>query len=103
MTYEQIEKEFDELFEEETWISKHLDVNDLATTREARHKFQSFLKQSFIKYLQGQIEYNKEKAQTFCGEYNNEKGIRAMCYLEFLQDQITQLQAQIKELDTSNN
>lgn len=39
-------EEFKKLFEDETWISKHLDVNDLATTREAGRIFTDFLTQA---------------------------------------------------------
>ncbi|MFK5282798.1 hypothetical protein ACI3PL_24850, partial [Lacticaseibacillus paracasei] len=61
-------------------------------------RIKSFLKQSFIKYLQGEVERlekrkewnrkDKEFVETYINGYEH-------C----LQDQITHLQAQIKELE----
>lgn len=50
---------FEELFEKETWISKHLDVNDLATTREAGHTLTDFLISSQISLLKAELERKK--------------------------------------------
>ena len=97
MTFNEIQKEFDEEFVRDTGLMRVTPYS--SSELPMADAIKSFLKQSFIKYLQSQIEYNKEKAQTFCGEYNDEKGIRAMCYLEFLEDQIIHITNQIKELE----
>lgn len=67
---------------------------------------QDLLKQSFIKYLQGEVE-RLEKIKLFTPAYGYEseeekgfqKGIQAQEKL-FISDQITHLQTQIKELES---
>lgn len=91
MTYEQIEKEFEKQFLYTVVLGSTLnDGNALRwNVGDGKmpdiDKIKSFLKQSFIKYLQSEVE-RLEKQQ-------DEE------WYQVIDDQITHLQAQIKELE----
>lgn len=89
MTYEQIEKEFDEYFKGNILDNK-LHCNTVYV--------KSFLKQSFIEYLQSEVERCKGDIRTDILErfWSNEK---TQGYNLALERRITHLQAQIKELE----
>ena len=94
MTFNEIEKEFDEKF---TYLGRNqIDQQEILinpyTTPE---KFKSFLKQSFIKYLQKDLEQAKENIEAIVGIDND--FARGMRYE--MQSRINTLQAQIKELE----
>ena len=104
MTYEQIEKEFDEQFvklsgpagEPKEWIS--------LTNEGDVKRLKSFLKQSFIKYLQSEVDRLETlKQETLDHPMRSYDGIVLDSYNEgyeiVISDQITNLQAQIKELE----
>lgn len=104
--YEQIEKEFDEKFPA---MDNYLDGG-------VKNDIKSFLKQSFIKYLQGEVEYLKKQQCTCSNGYVpiqvSEDGDVDWTGCEYcvqngqytektinISDQITHLQAQVKELE----
>ena len=73
-------------------------------------KIKSFLKQSFIKYLQSEVErlgFAKQEEEIYvecphafdCGGCMNKIEKEAVVYNQAISDQITHLQAQIKELE----
>lgn len=91
MTYEQIEKEFDEYFLEQ------MGKDDGYT--EERRIVKSFLKRSFIKYLQGNIDFIDDRVRE---EIKLETVEMCDVYLGklYAYDEIKKsLQAQIKELE----
>ena len=105
MTYEQILKEFDEKIETydkdggfivyvEGYDNQDFDVDLI----------KSFLKQSFIKYLKDEVErLEKSKKDEFNPDVDGHipfaKTMRITGYNQAISDQITHLQAQIKELE----
>lgn len=99
MTYEQILKEFDEQFPA---MDNYLDGG-------VKKDIKSFLKQSFIKYLQMELSSIGKMKKTneefgFCRHCKYHQGDIAhdeTCgsYNQAISDQITHLQAQIKELE----
>lgn len=111
MTFNEIEKEFEELFVKKVML---IDEPDKLAYEEMKYQVEpeaikSFLKQSFIKYLKDEVE-RLEKIKLFtptCGYESEEekgfqKGIQAQEKL-FISDQITHLQAQLKELESIKN
>lgn len=108
MTFNEIEKEFDENFPctvldcdgEGTYADGNGEPNPCRYCHEYIFPIKSFLKQSFIKYLHSEVErWEKQK-------YNNQEyseGVPASHYMEgydkAISDQITHLQAQIKEFE----
>ena len=104
MTYEQIEKEFDEKFTQPNygWGSEGYETEMLKKTTPNRIK--SFLKQSFIKYLQSEVDWLKTQYQDehpvdcIDGETPVETYGYEETYNQSIKNQITHLQAQIKEL-----
>ena len=110
MTYEQIEKEFDDEFvfknkrqdgvvAYEEWLSEY-----------SCEEVKSFLKQSFIKYLQSEVErlektLIRNEEFGFCKHCSFHKGDmehdfgKCAGHDEAISDQITHLKAQIKELE----
>ncbi len=101
MTFNEIEKEFDELFVKKVML---IDEPDKLAYEEMKwqvepERIKSFLKQSFIKYLQSEVvacnQYKSYYNQS--GDQFNKGKHGAMSHM------INRLEAQIKELDTSNN
>ncbi len=109
MTYEQIEKEFDETFVNTLYSTQsdvQVNVWKLIDYGNGEHKIghyygpdeiKSFLKQSFIKYLQSEVERLENKKHygdnpfEICDYYNGHDTAISV--------QITHLKAQIKELE----
>ena len=97
MTYEQIEREFDELFVKKVML---IDEPDKLAYEEMKYQVEpeaikSFLKQSFIKYLQEQLEVTKrQQADPFTKSEDFLDGF-ALCKSVT----IAKLEAQIKELE----
>ena len=94
MTYKQIEKDFDEQFPA---MDNYLDGG-------VKKDIKSFLKQSFIKYLQSEVErLEKSKKDEFNPDVDGHipfaKTMRITGYNQAISDHITHLQAQIKELE----
>lgn len=90
MTYEQIEKEFDEQFGD----FGHLNENFKGVPMPSEVK--SFLKQSFIKYLQSEVSYLNTKKNIF------KEGTETLANLGYsiaLDEVSLRLQTQIKELE----
>lgn len=126
MTYEQIEKEFDEKFcsfnlsaDErcKECLHKTFDGSSVADGCVSADEYiKSFLKQSFIKYLEGEVDRLEESKRVIiiCSDTSIEKDIACrscsegysscdnaqtdFVYNQAISDQITHLQAQIKEL-----
>ena len=103
MTYEQIEREFDELFVKKVML---IDEPDKLAYEEMKYQVEpeaikSFLKQSFIKYLQSQVEeYEKDISYELAAKPSGEAEEIAEWYkVKYIKDKITHLQAQIKELE----
>ncbi len=97
MTYEQIEKEFDGI-EWKHWHSKSSSFERLPDSTKTEIK--SFLKRSFIKYLQKNIEFIDDRVRE---EIKLETVEMCDVYLGklYAYDEIKKsLQAQIKELET---
>ena len=99
MTYEQIEKEFDEKFTDNGngWSARNIYRDGGATTV---IELKSFLKRSFIKYLQKNIEFIDDRVRE---EIKLETVEMCDVYLGklYAYDEIKKsLQAQIKELET---
>ena len=99
MIYEQILKEFDDEFEGELWLG----TRDYETSHRAEIK--SFLKQSFIKYLEGEVERLEtlEVPPYPIEDYSNNNLVALrdgaiMGYNQAISDQITHIKQQIKEL-----
>ena len=102
MTFKQIEEEFDETFVNTLYSTQsdvQVNVWKLIDYGNGEHKIghyygpdeiKSFLKQSFIKYLQGEEDRNMDLVLTTAMHYE---------YRNCLDDQITNLQAKIKELE----
>ncbi len=92
MTFKKIEKEFDELFVEPN--EGFWKLGDKGTYYRPSH-IKSFLKQSFIKYLQSEVEacnqYKSYYNQT--GDQFNKGKHEAMSHM------VNRLEAQIKELE----
>lgn len=94
MTYEQIEKSVDESFTDQFWVSTQA-YND-----KRNEAIKSFLKRSFIKYLQNQIDFIDDKVRE---EIKLETVEMCDVYLGklYAYDEIKKsLQAQIKEIET---
>ena len=104
MTYEQIEKQFDNAFASNYLIADEKIIDHM------HDRIKSFLKKSFIKYLQSQVEHvnamvvnkpnevallNKELPSTLQTNYYNQ----AVGYVDAIEDIVTYLEAQIKELE----
>ena len=100
MTFKHIEKEFDEQFPA---MDNYLDGG-------VKKDIKSFLKQSFIKYLQSEVErldgtkqgeiiYIECPHAFDCGGCMDKTDKDAVAYNQSISDQITYLQAQIKELE----
>lgn len=103
MTFNEIEKEFDEY----CLSASHTLGESLASVQVYNHRksdalmLKSFLKQSFIKYLQSEVERleksKKEKPSDKAYVYT---GIEVDRYNQAISGQITHLQAQVKELES---
>lgn len=105
MIYEQIEKEYWGTF----YINQGTDkingypvikISDTYSRPATVEDFESFLKQSFIKYLQSQIEMLPEggsKADLFSSDPT--RMFRADIREEYRNEVIAKLQAQIKEIE----
>lgn len=97
MTFKKIEKEFDENINLYPQLKFEMDRIRMAGGVD----FKSFLKQSFIKYLQSEVERleksKKEKPSDKAYVYT---GIEVDRYNQAISDQITHLQAQVKELES---
>ena len=105
MTYEHIEREYWETFEINQGNDKIkgypvINISDSYSRPATVEDFESFLKQSFIKYLQGEVERLEKQ------KYNNQEykeGVPASHYMEgydkAISDQITHFTNQIKELE----
>ncbi len=93
-----IEKEFDAVY---SGITYPFDSKENQAVEAERKVFKSFLKQSFIKYLQSECERLEEVLQKeYPGTHINyaEDNFYAGG-AQAISDQITHLQAQIKELE----
>lgn len=124
MTFNEIEKEYWETFDINQGTDKIngypvIKINDTYSRPATVEDFESFLKQSFIKYLQNEVKDAENKirfigGETYCvfcklhraaGECNcrNFPFRFFLCdgWNEAKIDQITHLQAQIKELEVS--
>lgn len=103
MTYEQIEKEFDEKF---TYLGRNqVDQQEiLFKLYVTPDDIKSFLRQSFIKYLEGEVGWLKT-------QYQDERPVDCLdgvtpvetygyeeTYNQAIKNQITHYKAQIKEL-----
>mgnify|MGYP006057505713 CR=1 FL=1 len=112
MTYEQIEKSFLEHFER-YGVSMDEDEDTFKFESPEPSVILSFLKQSFIKYLQSEVERLEKSKKTLKNNHPEleEAGMNcecSKCMMDFgkndgfnqaISDQITHLQAQIKELE----
>lgn len=114
LTYEQIEKEFEELFVKKVML---IDEPDKLAYEEMKYPIEpdaikSFLKQSFIKYLKDEVErLEKIKIKPFTSRTGSDilqmqkynpvvrTDIGVVGFNEAISDQIKNLQAQIKELE----
>lgn len=96
MTYEQIEKEFDENF---AWaIEKKADEEII----DGYKGIKSFLKQSFIKYLQSEVERLEKELKSFKNGsvcYPSEPVKYTEGITDTLEKQITHITNQIRELE----
>lgn len=118
MTFNEIEKEFDEKFVNTLYSTQsdvQVNVWKLIDYGNGEHKIghyygpdeiKSFLKQSFIKYLQGEVERleksKKEEKDTFSTYCECDGECFAECsksYNQAISDQITYYKTQIKELE----
>lgn len=96
MTYEQFKKEFDEKFKG-LFIALSLWAGSKEYIKEPEEEMKSFLKQSFIKYLQSEVE--RLEGEMFADPAEaGQFAMHSSGYNQALEDQITNLQAQIKEL-----
>ena len=126
MTFNEIEKEIDEelpkMISDLVWcvsdggykIESHRFLSYQDEPVQEYENIKSFLKQSFIKYLKDEVEFIERKKYTtlgtsgeWCKSENTPNGLAQHFTDEFtakwhnciLDDQITHLQAQIKELE----
>ena len=111
MTYEQIEKEFDETFVNTLYSTQsdvQVNVWKLIDYGNGEHKIghyygpdeiKSFLKQSFIKYLQGEVKIIKEMEEDFSVNRHQVSGEVKKTQMLSKEKIIERLQAQIKELE----
>ena len=99
MTFKQIEKEF----EKNLYSINNKGCADIPSAT-------GYFKQSFIKYLQSEVErlgFAKQEEEIYvecphafdCGGCMNKIEKEAVVYNQAISDQITHLQAQIKELE----
>ena len=104
MTFNEIEKKFDNAFASNYLIADEKIIDHM------HDRVKSFLKQSFIKYLQSEVErlgFAKQEEEIYvecphafdCGGCMNKIEKEAVVYNQAISDQITHLQAQIKELE----
>lgn len=113
MTYEQIEKEFEELVKmlqkiqsEKRMILYTEPINGQQAMRDDLWAIstgeilwiEKHFKQSFIKYLQAELDRIEMIFQSISSDSEYARGKD-----DILLDQMKHLEAQIKELDTSNN
>ncbi len=98
MTYEQIEKEFDEQFNNINIAIVTIESTEGTVSQQpAQDRVNSFLKQSFIKYLKDEVERLEKKIEDL-KEYSMWNDfVRGQN--EELEDQITYITNQIKELE----
>lgn len=98
MTFNEIEKEFDELFVKKVML---IDEPDKLAYEEMKYQVEpeaikSFLKQSFIKYLKNEVEILERKKVNPAQEYET---TYYTGYNQAISDQITYITNQIKELE----
>ena len=94
-TYEQIEKEFDEEFVRDTGLMRVTPYS--SSELPMADAIKSFLKQSFMKYLQGEVERLEKSKENFIhSNLSYELGYRLA-----ISDQITNLQAQINSINNN--
>lgn len=113
MTYEHIEKDYWETFNINQSTDKIngypvIKISDTYSRPATVEDFESFLKQSFIKYLQSEVERleNSKKKELPEDQYmlldrqeREDYNQDVTGYNQAISDQITHLQAQIKELE----
>lgn len=106
-TYKQIEKEFEEL-QVPIWFNAHNEAS-MELSKFVLEVQSPFLNQSFIKYLQSEVEWLKTQFQDenpvdcIDGETPVETYGYEATYNQAISDQINYLQAQIKELESIKN
>lgn len=108
MNYEQIEKEFDEKYPQllRKRLYEELDLTGKITI-ECSSEVKSFLKQSFIKYLQEQVKEAENKIRfiggetycVFCKQHRAAGECNCDGWNEAKIDQITHITNQIKGLE----
>lgn len=94
-----IEKEFDAVY---SGITYPFDSKENQAVEAERKVFKSFLKQSFIKYLQSQVDRHKARIVDLKERqphHTNDVVDYMQGSIETLVDEINTLQAQIKELN----
>lgn len=104
MTFNEIEKDYWETFDINQGTDKIngypvIKISDTYSRPATVEDFESFLKQSFIKYLQSEVYRLKSKQPTPLYLHEGYRNSLREMEFNFYEDQITHLQAQIKELE----